>query len=169
MPLMPETDVPKLSLWLPELTKTVGTPDESLYLIGHSAGAAVILGATQRLPANSVERIVLLAPGVSCRHDLRCALTASRCGIDNFFSRDDDFLIGCTALFGTTDGKDTRAAGELGFVPMTATKADAELYRKLCQHPWRAEYAEFGYYGGHLGVARKTFLAHAVVPMLKTP
>lgn len=43
VPAMPETDMPKLSLWLPMLTEVVGTPDEELYLIGHSAGCITIM------------------------------------------------------------------------------------------------------------------------------
>jgi uncharacterized protein len=43
VPEMPETSLPKLSLWLPKLKEVVGEPDEELFLIGHSAGVVTIL------------------------------------------------------------------------------------------------------------------------------
>lgn len=43
VPAMPETEAPKLSLWLPKLQEVVGTPTEDLYLVGHSIGCATIM------------------------------------------------------------------------------------------------------------------------------
>src|SRR3972149_8166751 len=43
VPAMPETDNSKLSLWFPKLQEVIGSPDENLYLIGHSIGCATIL------------------------------------------------------------------------------------------------------------------------------
>lgn len=43
IPEMPETEMPKLSLWLPKLKETIGTPSENLYLVGHSAGCITIM------------------------------------------------------------------------------------------------------------------------------
>lgn len=43
VPALPETDLPKLKLWLPKLMETIGQPDQDLYLIGHSAGVITIL------------------------------------------------------------------------------------------------------------------------------
>lgn len=43
VPAMPETDAPKLSLWLPELRRAVGTPDDETFLIGHSSGCVTIM------------------------------------------------------------------------------------------------------------------------------
>ncbi len=43
VPEMPETDMPKLSLWFPKLQEIIGLPDENLYLIGHSAGCITIM------------------------------------------------------------------------------------------------------------------------------
>ncbi len=144
-------------------------PGRKVFLVGHSGGAAVVLAATHSLPANAVERIVLLAPGVSSHHDLRCALSVSRCGIDHFYSRDDELLRACIDLFGTNDGRGTRAAGEVGFVPIVASKADAALYRKLRQHPWCEAYGAVGNHGGHFGVARLTFVSKVVMPLLTAP
>lgn len=59
---MPETDEPKLKLWLPKLTELIGEPDEELYLIGHSIGCATIMRYLEQLPeGRKVGGIVLIA------------------------------------------------------------------------------------------------------------
>ena len=59
---MPETEAPKLSLWLPKLQEAIGTPDEELYLIGHSAGCITILRYLEKLPPGvKVGGVVLVA------------------------------------------------------------------------------------------------------------
>ena len=59
---MPETNAPKLSLWLPKLQEVVGTPDEELYLVGHSAGCITILRYLEQLPENKkIGGVVLVA------------------------------------------------------------------------------------------------------------
>ncbi|HSW87775.1 MAG TPA: alpha/beta hydrolase [Candidatus Saccharimonadales bacterium] len=52
IPAMPETEEPKLSLWLPTLQEVIGTPDEDLYLIGHSAGCITIMRYLETLLEN---------------------------------------------------------------------------------------------------------------------
>jgi pimeloyl-ACP methyl ester carboxylesterase len=144
-------------------------PGGKVYLISHSAGGAVLLAAANYLPPNSVERIILMSPGVSSCYDLRPALRASRQGIDLFYSRMDSQLDLFIQMFGTTEGRGFAAAGLVGFTPVIASPADVQLYRKLRQHPWRLAYDDLHYYGGHFGLVSKTFLSYAVLPMLLTP
>lgn len=47
---MPETDNPKLRLWLPKLQEVIGEPNEQVYLIGHSIGVGTILRYLEQLP-----------------------------------------------------------------------------------------------------------------------
>jgi predicted alpha/beta hydrolase family esterase len=62
VPEMPETDEPKLSLWLPKLREVIGEPDEELVLIGHSAGSVTILRFLESLPKNQkIGKVVLVA------------------------------------------------------------------------------------------------------------
>ena len=62
VPAMPETDEPKLKLWLPKLIETVGQPDEELYLVGHSIGCATIMRYLEQLPeGQKVGGVVLVA------------------------------------------------------------------------------------------------------------
>lgn len=49
VPEMPETNAPKLSLWLPKLQELVGEPDEETYLVGHSSGCITILRYLEQL------------------------------------------------------------------------------------------------------------------------
>ncbi len=62
VPAMPETDEPKLKLWLPKLIETVGQPDADLYLVGHSIGCATIMRYLEQLPeGQKVGGVVLVA------------------------------------------------------------------------------------------------------------
>ncbi len=50
VPAMPDTDAPNLQTWLPALQSAIGTPDDELYLIGHSIGCATIMRYLEQLP-----------------------------------------------------------------------------------------------------------------------
>ena len=49
VPVMPETNSPMMSLWLPKLVEVVGQPDKGVYLVGHSAGVITILRYLEQL------------------------------------------------------------------------------------------------------------------------
>lgn len=60
---MPETDLPKLSLWLPKLQEQAPNPDENLFLVGHSAGCITIMRYLEKLEGNQkVGGAVFVAP-----------------------------------------------------------------------------------------------------------
>ena len=145
-------------------------PDQPIFLMGHSAGCGVVLVAAENLPPNTVERIVLLAPAVSAKHDLRPALRSSCQGIDAFTSHRDWACLGLgTLLFGTTDRYwMSGAAGKIGFKPMLACPEDAVLYAKLRQYPWNPSLMWMGHNGGHYGSYQPAFLARFVLPLLRT-
>jgi pimeloyl-ACP methyl ester carboxylesterase len=142
-------------------------PDRHIYLIGHSAGCAVILAAAEMLPPDSVERIILLAPSVCAPYDLRPALRTARCGIDAFNSGRDRWILGfCVGFVGTADGRCCPAAGQSGFTPIVSCPADAALYSKLRQHPWDPVVEWSGHHGGHYGNHEVGFLWAYVLPLL---
>jgi hypothetical protein len=140
-------------------------------LVGHSAGSGVILAAADRLPPDSVDRIVLLAPSVCVNYDLRPALRAARRGIDVHYSEYDQFVLGLgMAIVGTADRECRRAAGQYGFNPVGDTPADAGLYRqRLHQYPWELGKTWAGHYGGHYGSIQPEFLREYVMPHLLAP
>src|SRR2546430_801677 len=85
----------------------------------YSGCAAVVLEGAGAVPADSLEGIVLLAPSVSARYDLKPPLRSARQGIDVFYSRHDWFVLGLgTVLSGTTDRRLAPAAGRVGFHPV---------------------------------------------------
>jgi pimeloyl-ACP methyl ester carboxylesterase len=143
-------------------------PGRRIFLIGHSAGCAVVLEAVNLLPSGTIDRIVLLAPSVSDAYDLRPALLASRLGIDVFHSGRDNFILGaCMLIVGTADGASRTAAGRCGFTPIITSPADAALYTKLRQHPWDETVEWTGHSGGHYGSNNAEFLRAYVLPLLK--
>jgi pimeloyl-ACP methyl ester carboxylesterase len=142
-------------------------PNRSLFLVGHSAGSAVVLAAAESLPPGSVARIILLEPSVSMDYDLRPALRCAQCGVDNFCSRRDLLELGLgVGIVGTADRRWEPAAGRVGFRPMIACPGDAELYAKLREHPWDRSVAWTGHCGGHYGNHRALFARLYLLPLL---
>jgi pimeloyl-ACP methyl ester carboxylesterase len=142
-------------------------PALPVYLVGHSAGCAVCLEAARDLPADSVERIVLLAPSVSPSYDLRPALTCSRKGVDSFMSKGDWVTLGIgMRLFGTTDRQWTAAAGRLGFRKPHEGSPYAAQYAKLREHVWQPSDSATGHRGGHYGNYVPGYLKAKVLPLL---
>lgn len=154
------------------LTVAVQSPQatsskQKIYLVGHSAGCAVLLEAASQLPADSIERIVLLAPSVSTDYDLRRALTASRLGIDVFISQRDWVTLGLgMRVFGTTDRRWSATSGRVGFRRVDDSQATKELYSRVHQHFWESSDADTGHSGGHYGSYEPEFVRRRVVPLL---
>ena len=144
-------------------------PGLKIYLAGHSAGNAVVLAAAERLPPDTVDRIVLLAPSVCPDYDLRAALASSRDGIDAFTSDHDRVVLDfAMRVVGTADRRWGPAAGRVGFRPVVCTPADAALYTRLSQHSWDPAMRWTGHDGGHYGNNRCGFLSAYVLPLFGT-
>ncbi len=142
-------------------------PERKIYLLGQSAGGAVVLSAAEVLPPNHIERIILLSPSVCTGHDLRPALTAACVGIDLFYSYKDRWVLGLgMRAFGTTEGDCRVAAGRVGFQAIVGNPTDAALYAKLRQHPWDPSLSWTGHDGGHFGNLEPSFLRTYVLPLL---
>jgi hypothetical protein len=143
-------------------------PQRPISLIAHSAGCGVVLRAAKELPPNTLERILLLAPAVSAKHDLRPALISARQGIDVFFSEHDWACLGLgTLLAGTTDRYwEFGASGKSGFQTIPTCPEDEALYAKLRQYPWDPSLSWTGHRGGHYGAYQPMFLRLFVFPLL---
>ncbi|MCI0456083.1 MAG: hypothetical protein L0Z62_03765 [Gemmataceae bacterium] len=138
-----------------------------IYLVGHSAGTAVVLAAAEHLPPGTVDRILLLSPSVSPDYDLRLALACAREGIDAFVSEHDRVILGLAMrVVGTADRKWGPAAGQVGFRPVVATATDSTMYCRLRVRHWHPSQNWTGHYGGHYGNSRVNFLRAAVLPLL---
>jgi len=129
-----------------------------IFVVAHSSGAAVVLAATEYLPAGAIDRIILLAPAVSPGADIRTALRASRKGVDVFYSP-SDVISRSLAVTGTTDGRNVSSAGANGF---------ADSGTGLRQYSYTRDMAQTGHLGGHYGWTKSGFLRGYVTPMLTT-
>jgi hypothetical protein len=142
-------------------------PERPICLLGQSAGTGVVLIAAERLPPATVQRIILLAPAVSYKHDLRPALASACQGIDVFYSHHDWACLGLGVLLaGTTDRYWSVGAGKVGFRPIINSPEDAALYARLRQYPWDCSLSWTGHHGGHYGSYQPEFMRVFVVPLL---
>jgi pimeloyl-ACP methyl ester carboxylesterase len=141
-------------------------PKSKIYIIGHSAGSHIALLAAGKMPPNTVERVVLLAPSVSTCFDLRPALRASCKGVDCYYSFDDNVVSVGTWKFGTADRLFVKSAGEIGFTRLPPNAPDAGLYQKVHHFPWVPEMAWTGNRGGHYGPTSEGFLEFFVLPVM---
>jgi pimeloyl-ACP methyl ester carboxylesterase len=143
-------------------------PNVPVSLYGHSAGSFVVLEAAAQLPPDTLERIVLLAPSVSSKYDIKPALIAARNGMDVFYSKNDRVWLGAfTAVAGTSDSStETRPAGRFGFEPQVPP-VDLPLYAKLRQYEWNPTLDQVGHDGGHYGAYQPGHLKKFVLPLFQ--
>ena len=115
-------------------------PSRPVFLLGHSAGAALALEAAGQLPPATLERVILLSAAVSPMYDLRPALRGTRGEVVAFHSPLDVFMLHFgTSFFGTVDRYYMDAAGMTGFqVPTELSDEDSRLYGRLVQSGWTA-------------------------------
>jgi pimeloyl-ACP methyl ester carboxylesterase len=112
-------------------------PKAEIYFVGNSTGTAIVTRAAEMLPRDSIDRIILIAAPISPTYDLRPALRASRAGIDNFWSPDDDLLDRVTPDWGNLDGVKGPAAGRVGFWYPRWTDAEGfGAYKNVRQYRW---------------------------------
>lgn len=144
-------------------------PERPVYLVGKSGGAAVVLAAAERLPPETLERIILLSPAVSTTYDLRPALRATRKQIVSFHSKHDRLVLGWgTREFGTADRVYGPSAGLHGFTtPDNPSEEDRLLLQRLVQIPWMPRMVWEGHLGTHLGTSLPVFLYKEVAPWLR--
>jgi pimeloyl-ACP methyl ester carboxylesterase len=141
-------------------------PNLPIFLVGHSGGAHVVLRAAEMLPEKSIDRIIVVAPAVSCTYDLTRALKTSRGGIDNFYSEDDSLLDHMAESVGTADGMKCRPAGVTGFRLASSDRNDCEAYRNIRQHRWTIDYSGGG---GHYTWTRYHNVKKTIMPMFSAP
>ena len=140
----------------------------SVYIVAKSGGTAVALTALAQLPADSVERVVLLSSAVSPDYDLMPALRAVRVEVVSFWSPKDKFILGFgTSIFGTADGVMGESAGLIGFrIPERAGAGDAAQYRKLRQIEWDESMRKTYNFGTHIGTSMPLFVRDYVAPLV---
>jgi pimeloyl-ACP methyl ester carboxylesterase len=141
-------------------------PRAGIILIGHSAGAGVILGTLARLDdaTGYVGPVILLAPAVSPDYDLKPALRHCRM-IHVFFSEEDDFWQGWgPTLTGEYDGTHRAGAGRRGFTLKTLDPAERQC---VVQHPFEKQWETLGIYGGHFDWLSRDFAMRVLEPLVQ--
>ena len=139
-------------------------PNTKVFLMGHSAGAAVVLAALESLPPNTVEAAVLLAPSVSFNYDVGPSLPAVRREVTVFYSSHDILYLSLsTRLLGSSDRRWRAPAGRVGFRCVDTDQLD--WAGKFQQIPWQPEYRRLGHNGGHYGAYQPDFLRAHVLPL----
>src|SRR5260370_41600016 len=134
--------------------------------MGDPSGTHGILAAAECLPPGSIDRIVLLAPSVSCTYDLRRAIRTAREGLDVYYSLQDGVLDLVGDSMGTADAiRGVPAAGQVGFRCPPPCVPDAHLYHMVRQYPWRpGVYDATCNQGTHFGPTSYNFLRLVVLP-----
>lgn len=146
-------------------------PTKPIFIVAHSGGAGIALGALEALPdSRPIAGVILLAGAVSPDHDLGKALSRTQWGIWNFYSRRDIFfLVMGTTLFGTIDRTHEASAGAVGFRAPDALSSEGirEYESKLHEVPWDTEMGKFGHYGGHSSSSALDFVAEYLAPIIR--
>jgi hypothetical protein len=145
-------------------------PGVPVTFIGLSAGTSVLVFALEELPENArVEDAVLCGASISSTYDLTRALRKLDDKMYVFTSEKDSVLGFLVPISGTADREkgSVPAAGLRGFrKPRPASPETREQYAKVVTIPWRPEFAELGYKGGHTDVLSAQFVAAYVAPVL---
>jgi len=143
-------------------------PDRPVILVGHSGGGAMGVWALESLePNREIDGLILLNVSLSPSYDLSKAITHTRRGIVNIYSKLDWFLLGVgTSVYGTMDGKHEASAGMTGFIIPEGTP---EAYVKFFQMGWTRKMADTGHIGGHFSSSTSKFIARYVAPLVKDP
>jgi pimeloyl-ACP methyl ester carboxylesterase len=143
-------------------------PGRPVYLMGHSAGAMVVVAALEHLPEGAVDRVLLLSPSLSAYYDLRPALRAVCGQMYNFYSHGDWIYLGLvTRIVGTADRQWAPTSGRVGFATCAQTTDDQALLAKLQQRAWQPHDRFTGNFGGHFGNYQREFLRLHILPLLR--
>jgi hypothetical protein len=159
-------------------------PVRPVYLVAKSGGSGAVIKALERVPPESIDRVILLAPALSPNYDLTAALRGVRREMFVFWSPLDVVVLGAgTRIFGTIDRIRSVSAGMVGFRPprparfLTVPVSDSSAgtvedfsrqgYAKLRQVRWRPAMIRTGYFGGHIGPDSPAFLRMYIAPLLR--
>ena len=141
-------------------------PTGRVILTSESGGTAVAIWALEKLPPGvKVDQALLVAPALSPDYDLSVALTHVSKNVYYFDSPGDWFMLGFgTSTFGTMDGRNTNAAGLVGF--HRPSSADAVQYYKLVEMRYDPAWTRWGDLGDHTGAMSIDFARHFIAPLI---
>jgi pimeloyl-ACP methyl ester carboxylesterase len=148
-------------------------PGRPVHLIGHSAGAGMVLFVLKQASSpNFVDSAVLLAAAVSRDFKVGDLLDRTAYGIWNFHSALDLLTVGLgTMLVGTMDRQHTVSAGALGFRPTKTSSQQTDGVRQhsgdLHQIAFQLGMVKSWNFGGHFGATNAVFVKRFVAPICR--
>ncbi len=145
-------------------------PGRDVTLVGHSGGGAMIPKILEALPnGREIKRAVMIAPAISPRYDLSCALQSISDRIYHVRSPLDLYFLGFgTCAVGTLDRKHCPSAGNRGFCLPHETEGERyHLYReKFTQIDYSIKMLKDWHYGGHLSCMNRVFVEKHIATLL---
>lgn len=140
-------------------------PQADIFVMGLSAGTAVVLHAIEQLPPSvKVKHVVLLSSSASANHDLTAAMQRVSGCLYNTVSRSDAIL---NSLGVNADGRDGSPAGSTGFRRPRKRKSETiAAYRRVVNLPWKPAYLAYDWDGGHVAATNPKFIRAVIAPRL---
>jgi hypothetical protein len=142
-----------------------GFPKGRIYVMGLSAGTALVVSALEDLPKDvRVDDVVLFSSSVSSQRNLAAALRHVDGRLYATYSPHDGIL---SSLVINADGGEGAPAGLTGFVlPARLSQENLAQYAKVVNIPWQPSYVGFGWHGGHVQVTTSGFVQHVISPRI---
>ncbi len=145
-------------------------PDAPIHIIALSAGTGIATFALEYLPESvRVDNLVYLGCSMSSRYDMTRALRRVQGKLYVLHSPNDVILKNLVFYTGTVDrhaGSDG-IAGLEGFIrPGSRYPDTAAQYQKIVNVPYRSEFRDAGYDGGHTAATNKAFVQFYLAPAL---
>jgi pimeloyl-ACP methyl ester carboxylesterase len=145
-------------------------PDAPIHLVALSAGTGIATFALEYLPESvKVNNVVYLGCSMSAQYDMSRALRRVRGKMYVVYSSNDIILKNLVWYTGTVDRHDSRdgIAGLEGFRrPPSMYPDTAAQYDKLVNVPFRSEFRDAAYDGGHTAATNKSFVQFYIAPAL---
>lgn len=145
-------------------------PDAPVDILALSAGTGIATFALEYLPESvKVDNVVYLGCSMSSEHDMTRALRRVDGKLFVLYSPSDAILSNVVWYTGTVDRKESSEgiAGLEGFHRISSPYPDTDRqYEKLVNVPYRSEFRDAGYDGGHVSGVNKTFVQFYLAPAL---
>ena len=143
-------------------------PNQKINVIALSAGTGIATFALEYLPEGiQIDRAVFLGCSMSSQYDLTRALRRIRGGLYVVHSEFDPILKNVVWYTGTVDRSSAEdgIAGLVGFRLPPHKGPDTERqYAKLHNIPYRLDFSDFRYEGGHTDCTNREFIAEFIAP-----
>lgn len=146
-------------------------PAQEINIIALSAGTGIATFALEYLPESvRVNDVVFLGCSLSSVYDMTRSLKRISGELYVIYSPTDRVLRDLVWYTGTVDRSDAAqgVAGMEGFRLPEAIQNDTRLlYEKIHNIPYRAEFAEADFEGGHTGATARRFVRRYLAPLMR--